>query len=115
MAYKEDKNPLTGKGDRHKAAAEKKEKIDGKSIIKPKDVTNLPIETLDEMISFFDEYSHENSEKEGFEYIEDYLIYLRNLRKLYWKCPSCKRMIAPDEKYAIVNNEAYCEECNEEM
>jgi len=46
--------------------------------------------------------------------LEEMMEFLENLKKLYWNCPGCNRTVAPDEPYAIVNEEIYCMKCVEE-
>lgn len=83
--------------------------------------TKLPIETLDELIGFIEDYYNNltcgdmpDSEGKCFD-IAKYQEFLKNLRGIYWHCAGCGRLVAPDEEFEERDEDYYCKKCSEEI
>lgn len=83
--------------------------------------SKLPVKTLDEIAAYLEDIynnltSGDMPDNEGICFrVARYLNFLKELRAIYWQCPSCNRLIAPDEEYATINEVTYCKKCSEEL
>jgi formylmethanofuran dehydrogenase subunit E len=93
---------------------EKAETLFCKNFSMPK--SNLSFENLKSFIKdlngILDDIVEVNEIEPGEENpFEFYLKFLENLKKVYIPCSKCNHMIAPDELYQIVEEEAVCQNC----
>ena len=82
--------------------------------------TKLPMEDWQTTMDFLENYDNDfnsgdmaGDDEEIGTGIKTALSFMKHIRKLYWKCAGCGRIVAPDEGYAECNEETYCLECSE--
>lgn len=72
-----------------------------------KSKSKLPFDLIDSIRNdILDNAIEDQGEHNG-----EKFAFLEALKGVYIECFRCKRMIAPDEIYEIVREEAVCEEC----